>query len=189
MINSRCPRPIGIIASIALIPVWSGSFTGVRSTTPGSDALHRHEVRRLNRALPVFGLAERVHDASDDRLSRRHLHDASRPPDLIALLDQVALAEENRADAVLLEVERHPHDAVGKLQQLARHRLLEPVDPRDAVTDRDDRPHLGEVHLAAEPLDLLPEDLADLVDLDLHPDYSFPIAVRSRASWVFRLPS
>jgi hypothetical protein len=26
--SSRCPRPMGIIASIALMPVCSGSFTG-----------------------------------------------------------------------------------------------------------------------------------------------------------------
>src|SRR4030067_617455 len=36
MISSRCPRPIGIIESIALMPVWSGSFTGWRSTTLGA---------------------------------------------------------------------------------------------------------------------------------------------------------
>src|SRR5262245_9744637 len=33
MMSSRCPRPIGVIASIAVIPVCSGSFTGWRSTT------------------------------------------------------------------------------------------------------------------------------------------------------------
>src|SRR5215216_6678000 len=36
MISSRWPRPIGIIPSIALSPVWSGSFTGWRWTTPGA---------------------------------------------------------------------------------------------------------------------------------------------------------
>src|ERR1700741_5283910 len=36
MISSRWPRPIGIIASIAFRPVWSGSFTGWRWTTPGA---------------------------------------------------------------------------------------------------------------------------------------------------------
>ena len=36
MISSRWPRPIGIIASIALMPVWSGSSTGWRWTTPGA---------------------------------------------------------------------------------------------------------------------------------------------------------
>src|SRR5919108_123937 len=36
MISSRWPRPTFVIASIALIPVMSGSFTGWRSTTPGA---------------------------------------------------------------------------------------------------------------------------------------------------------
>ena len=36
MISSRWPRPIGIIASIALMPVWSGSFTGWRTMMPGA---------------------------------------------------------------------------------------------------------------------------------------------------------
>jgi len=36
MMSSRCPRPIGTIESMALSPVWSGSFTGWRSTTPGA---------------------------------------------------------------------------------------------------------------------------------------------------------
>src|SRR4051794_37084670 len=36
MISSRWPRPIGIIESIAFRPVWSGSFTGWRWTTPGA---------------------------------------------------------------------------------------------------------------------------------------------------------
>ncbi len=36
MISSRWPRPIGIIESIALIPVCSGSFTGWRLMMPGA---------------------------------------------------------------------------------------------------------------------------------------------------------
>ncbi len=36
MISSRWPRPIGIIASMALRPVCSGSRTDWRSTTPGA---------------------------------------------------------------------------------------------------------------------------------------------------------
>ena len=34
--SSRWPRPIGIIESIALMPVWSGSVTGWRKITPGA---------------------------------------------------------------------------------------------------------------------------------------------------------
>src|SRR5512139_2978590 len=36
MINSRCPRPIGIMASIGLMPVCTGRLTLLRSMTPGA---------------------------------------------------------------------------------------------------------------------------------------------------------
>ena len=36
MINSRWPRPMGIMLSIALMPVCKGSRTGWRSMTPGA---------------------------------------------------------------------------------------------------------------------------------------------------------
>src|SRR5215213_1343206 len=36
MMSSRWPRPIGIMASMALMPVWSGSWTGLRPVMPGA---------------------------------------------------------------------------------------------------------------------------------------------------------
>ncbi len=36
MISSRWPRPIGVMPSMALMPVWRGSFTGWRWTTEGA---------------------------------------------------------------------------------------------------------------------------------------------------------
>src|SRR5829696_1264259 len=45
MISSRWPRPIGTIESIDFRPVWSGSCTGCRSTTPG--ALNSSGLRSL----------------------------------------------------------------------------------------------------------------------------------------------
>ena len=36
MISSRWPRPIGVMASIALMPVCIGSSTGCRSAMPGA---------------------------------------------------------------------------------------------------------------------------------------------------------
>src|ERR1044072_1522217 len=47
MMSSRCPRPIGIIASIALMPVCIGSMTGWRCTTPGA----LNSAGRLDEAL------------------------------------------------------------------------------------------------------------------------------------------
>ncbi len=36
MISSRWPRPIGIIASIAMMPVCTGWLTGLRRMMPGA---------------------------------------------------------------------------------------------------------------------------------------------------------
>jgi hypothetical protein len=45
-------------------------FHGGSIDDAGRDALDRHEVSRLDRALAVQGLAERVHDASDEPFAR-----------------------------------------------------------------------------------------------------------------------
>ena len=41
MISSRWPRPMGIMESMALMPVCSGSLTGWRSATPGAMRFDR----------------------------------------------------------------------------------------------------------------------------------------------------
>jgi hypothetical protein len=62
---------------------------------------------------------------------------------------------------------------VGKLEQLARHGVVEPVDARDAVGYREHRADLGQVRAAVlEPLDAVLEDARDLVWLDLHWKFS-----------------
>ena len=47
MISSRWPRPIGIIESMALMPVCSGSFTGWRTMMPGASRLDLAGDRRV----------------------------------------------------------------------------------------------------------------------------------------------
>ena len=66
--------------------------------------------------------------------------------DLVAFLDLRELAHEHRAHRVLLEVQGEAHDAVGQLQQLARHAALEAVDAGDAVPDGEHGAHLRHVH-------------------------------------------
>src|SRR5207247_1459534 len=102
--------------------------------------LDRPELLGVDRALAVHRLAERVDDAARQGLADRHLGDPVRALDDVAFLDELVVAEEHRADLVLLEVEDHPDDVAGELEQLTRHRLLEPVDAGDAVADLDDAP-------------------------------------------------
>ena len=73
MISSRCPRPIGIIASIAMMPVCTGWLTGLAPDDARGDPLDRVGDVARDRALAVERLAERVDDAPEQALADRHL--------------------------------------------------------------------------------------------------------------------
>ena len=106
MISSRWPRPIGIIASIDLMPVWSGSFTGWRTMMPGASLSTLRVAVAWMSPVAVDRAAERVHDAADERGTDRHLEHPARAADLVALLQLEVVAEDDGADVVLFEVER-----------------------------------------------------------------------------------
>jgi hypothetical protein len=134
----------------------------------GGDALHRVRLRRRDRAALVERVTEGVHDAADQRLADRHGGDRAGGLDLVALLHPLIVAEHDRADGLLLEVEGEPADRqagrVGhvELDQLRRLALPEAVDPRDAVTGLDHRAYAGLRYARVEVLDLLFEDRGDL---------------------------
>ncbi len=98
MISWRWPRPIAVIASIALIPVCSGSFTGWRG----------HHVRRLEFEVAALGRGdvtlaverppERVDDAAEEAVADRDRQHLAGPADLLALLDVLRVAEDDAAD-------------------------------------------------------------------------------------------
>ena len=169
MISSRWPRPIGIIPSIALMPVCIGSFTGWRWTTPGAlNSAGRNSVG-VDLALAVERLAERGDDAAEQRVADRDLQQALGALDRVALDDLLPRAEEHGADVVGLEVQRQADHVVREFEHLERHAVLEAVDAGDAVTDREDGADLGQVGLTGvEALDAGLEDGGDLVGLDLH---------------------
>ena len=168
MISSRWPRPTFVIESIALMPVWSGSFTGWRSITPGAfHSTGRVSVDsigpRPSSGLPS-GSTTRPSSASptgtDATLPVRRTGSPSR--------DLVPLAEERGADVVLLEVEREADDAVLELEHLEREAVLEAVDAGDAVADLQDGADLGQVGLGVEVLDPVAQDRRDLFGTKLH---------------------
>ena len=97
---------------MALMPVWSGSFTGWRCDDARRLELDRAVVLGLDRAAVVERVAERVHDAAEERLAHRHLDDAAGAAHLVALLDERVVAQEHGADVVLLEVQREAGDPV-----------------------------------------------------------------------------
>ena len=124
--------------------------------------LERPRLARLDRRPAVERVAERVDDAADQRVSDRDARDLAGALDRLAFLDELPLAEERRADVVLLEVERDAGDAVLELEQLERDGVLEPVDAGDTVADLEHAADLGEVGLDVVLLDPLLEDRGDL---------------------------
>ena len=169
MISSRWPRPIGIIESIAFRPVCIGSVTGWRWTTPGALTSAGRISSVLMSPLPSSGRPSGSTMRPEQLLADRDLQQRVGALDGVALDDLLPVAEEHDADVVGLEVQREAGDVVGELEHLERHAVLEAVDARDAVGDRQDGADLGELGLArVEALDAALQDAGDLVGLDLH---------------------
>ena len=125
MISSRWPRPIGIIESIAFMPVCIGSWTDLRAMMPGALISTWRLVRADDRLAAVDRDAERVDDAAEQLLADGHLDDAAGALDGVAFADRLELAEERDADVVLFEVEHHAADGLAagalELEELAGH--------------------------------------------------------------------
>jgi hypothetical protein len=142
----------------------------------------------LDGTLAVDRLPERVDHPTEQRLADRDLEDSAGATDDVPLADVDVLAHHGDPDVVLLEVEDEPLQITGKIDELPGHGLVEPVDARDPVADRQDRAGLGDVDLPLVVLDLLSDDLADLRCLQLHEVPRLRLPARE-ASCVLTLPS
>src|SRR3954466_1798047 len=177
MISWRWPRPIAVIASIAVMPVYSGSFTGWRETTLGAWSSSGPPAPpgrgpegprglRGDRALVVDRAAEGVDHPAEEAVTDRHRQDAPGLLDRVALLDRGGLAEDDAADLGLVQVERDAEQAAGELQQLVGHRARESRHPGDAVTGLDDAADLLAVDGRRPALDVLAKGRGDGLGID-----------------------
>ena len=136
---------------------------------PGRLELRGTGLGRVQLALVVERAAERVDQTPEQLLADRDLEQAAGALHGVALHDLLPLAEQHRADVVLLQVQRQAGDAVRQLEHLEGHAVLEAVDAGDAVRDLEHGADLGELGLARlQPLDAFPKDVADLVWTNLH---------------------
>jgi len=124
---------------------------------------------RVDVALAVERAPERVDDAPEQLLAYGDLQQRAGALDGVALGDALPISEQHRADVVGLEVQREAGDAVGQLEHLEGHAVLQAVDARDAVRDGQHGTDLGQLGApVAEALDAALEDACDLVGIDLH---------------------
>ncbi len=112
MINSRCPRPIGIIASIGLMPVCTGRLTLLRSITPGAMRSMLRNFARGDRPFAVQRPAQRIDHAAQQRIAHGHRRNALRAAHQLAFFNIGVLAQNDHADALFFQVERDAQRAV-----------------------------------------------------------------------------
>ena len=166
MISWRWPRPIGVMASMALMPVCSGSDTDCRCTT---EAACSSRTRRSSASISPrpsigapSGLITRPRKASPtgtERTSpvRRTCWPSSMP----------SYAPRMTAPIVAhVEVQRDTEHATLELQQLVGHRRGEALDVRDAVTGVDDDADLFPRRPRLQGGDVALDRAADLVGGD-----------------------
>ena len=168
MISSRWPRPTGTSASSALRPVCTGSCTDLRGMMPGALTSTRLRSVGVDRALAVDRVAEPVDDAAEQALADRNVDDGAGALDGRAFLDRGVRAEDDDADIVGLEVERHALDAVVELDHLAGLDVVEAVDAGDAVADRQHAADFGDLRVGAEVRDLVADDAGNFSGADIH---------------------
>ena len=115
------------------------SVDGLTLHHGGRGLLDRQVVRSgdRERAAGVDGIAECVHDAAEQRGSRRHGDDPAGGLHLVAFLHLGGVAEEHATDVVLLQVEGHATDAAGEFEQLVHHAVVQPPHAGDAVAHRE----------------------------------------------------
>ena len=132
-----------------------------------------HALVGLDRAFAVDRVTERIDDAAEQTLADRHVDDRAGALDGLSFLDLAVVAEDDDADIVGFEIERHAAHAVLELDHLAGLHVVEAVDAGDAVADREHLADLGDFGFLAEVLDLLFKDGGNFCGADVHQRASF----------------
>ncbi len=146
-------------------------------------------LRTLDRTLAVDRLTERIDHPAEQLLADRHVDDRAGAADGVALADRLVVAEDDDADIVGLEIERHAADTGAReVDQLPGHYVLQTEHAGDAVAHGEHLAGLGDVLLGVERGDLLLEYLRDLGGADLHQAAPF-MAYCRRCSRDLRLVS
>src|SRR5664279_5506243 len=128
---------------------------------------------RLDWTFAVDRVAERVHDATEQALADRYVHDRAGALDGLAFHDLAVIAEDHDADIVGFKIERHAAHAVFELDHFAGLHIVEAVDAGDAVADRQHLSDFGNFGFLAEVLDLVFQDGGNFCGADVHQRASF----------------
>ena len=135
---------------------------------PGRLRLDREDLRRMDRTFAVDRLAERVDDAPQKRFTDGNGQNFARAIDLRALADIVGVGQNRRGNRLRFKILRDAEAAVLKLQKFVCHTIAKPVDPRDAIADKDDGAGLRHLCAGVIGANLLFDDAADFFWIRAH---------------------
>jgi len=102
---------------------------------PRSQTFEGAKFCGLDRPFTIQRLSQRIDDATDQRLSHGHRHDASSARDLIPFFNVRVFAEEHDANRLFFEVQRQAVDVAREQHHLAVHDMFETIDAGHAIAD------------------------------------------------------
>ena len=166
MISSRWPRPIGVMASMALMPVWSGSCTGLRPMMPGAWISMRRSWTLVSGPLPSTGMPR----ASTTRPSRPSPTGTERIwpvaftawPSWTAPPSPRITAPIDSSSRLRARPRMPPSNSSSSLTPTPGR----PDDGGDAVADLDHAADLRGLHVGREALEVLLERCGDVSGVD-----------------------
>ena len=172
MISSRWPRPIGIIESIAFMPVCIGSWTDLRAMMPGAlISTWRLFVPAIglppSTGMPI-ALTTRPSSSSPTGTSTmRPVRLTVSPSRIDSNLPRSATPTLSSSRLSTMPLTFSP-PAPSNSRSSPAMRAGQAVDARDAVAGGEHGAGLGDRDLLVVVLDLLADDVADLCGADIH---------------------
>ena len=140
MISSRWPRPIGVIASIDLMPVCSGSCTGLRPMIPGAWI----SIRRGCVPTEVAAAVDRLAEGVDTRPSTPSPTGTERMRPVALTVWPSSMSSTSPSTTAPIDdssrLRARPTGAVLELEQLVDGGVGQARDAGDAVADLVTRP-------------------------------------------------
>jgi hypothetical protein len=134
----------------------------------GGDFFDRSRQLGVDLTLAVDWLTKCINHATTQLRANRHLENAARAFDGIALGDVLVTTENHRTDGITLEVKRQAERIAGELKHFALHCIGQAVNTANAIGDRDDRTLVTDLCTSAQALDSALDQLADFGRVDLH---------------------
>ena len=129
----------------------------------------------LNGAFAVYGLTQCVDNSANHGFADRNGNNLSGAADFVALDDIAVIAEEHAAYVVLFKVLNHAVNLSGKLNKLARHCIVKPVNSRDTVADLNNRAVLRGFKAALIISDLFFDQLVYFIGSEIHRNFFMPL--------------